>query len=140
MQNYLEKGKLVFSKLDFSTSEPLPNTTVEIYTEDDELIFTGVTDDNGKIEIDNLKTGRYYILEKYAPEGYKLNEEKMFFEIKENGEIVKCDMVDERIEIEVPNTGMNKIYILPILSCVLLAGGIGGKVYAKKKTKKARKR
>ena len=67
VQNYLKKGTLEFSKIDISTSEPLPNTTIEIYTEDDELIYTGITDENGNITIDDLKVGRYYLLEKSAP-------------------------------------------------------------------------
>ena len=48
----------------------------------DELIFSGRTDDKGMIVIDKIKYGKYYIIEKEAPEGYQINNEKMFFEIK----------------------------------------------------------
>ena len=95
--NYLKKGTLEFTKLDLSTSEPLPNTLIEIYTDNDELIFTGRTNDKGKITIKDLAIGKYYILEKEAPEGYILNEDKMYFEIKENGEIVKSTMTNKKI-------------------------------------------
>ena len=95
--NYLKKGKLEFTKTDFSNSKPLPNTLIEIYTEDDELVFSGRTDENGKIIIEGLKYGRYYILEKEAPKGYKINEEKMYFEILEDGEVIKATMKDEEI-------------------------------------------
>ena len=98
LKNYLPKGKLEFTKTDFSESKTLPNTTIEIYTENDELIYSGKTDSNGKIIIDELPANqKFYILEKEAPEGYKINEEKMYFEIKENGEVVKCSMKDEDI-------------------------------------------
>ena len=41
---------LEFSKVDFSTSEPLPNTLIEIYKVDtDELVYSERTDENGKI-------------------------------------------------------------------------------------------
>ena len=96
------KGDLDFTKEDFSTDEPLPNTLIEIYKkENDELIFSGRTDENGKIVIKNLEYGEYYILEKEAPEGYVLNEEKMYFEIKTNGEIVKSIMKNQKIKSKI---------------------------------------
>lgn len=69
VQNYLKKGTLEFSKTDISTSEPLPNTTIEIYTEDDELIYTGITDENGKITIDDLKVEDIIYLKKMHQKG-----------------------------------------------------------------------
>ena len=68
--NYLKKGSLEFTKTDLSTDEPLPNTLIEVYTENDEMIFSGRTDENGKITIKDIVVGKYYILEKEAPEGY----------------------------------------------------------------------
>ena len=41
MTNEIIKGTLEFTKVDLSTGEPLPNTLIEIYTENDELIFSG---------------------------------------------------------------------------------------------------
>lgn len=97
LKNYLKKGKIEITKVDISTGEPLPNTLIEIYTINDELIFSGKTDENGKIIIENLKAGKYYFLEKEAPEGYLINEDKMYFNIKEDGEIIKSTMKDVAI-------------------------------------------
>lgn len=127
-------GTLEFTKTDFSESVTLPNTTIEIYNDRDELIHTGTTNEEGKIVIKELEYGKYYILEKNAPEGYNLNTEKMYFEIKEDGEIVKCTMKDEKI-IEVPNTELNDLHIKEIGSIMLCVAGIGVIIYAKKKRK-----
>ena len=127
-------GKLEFTKTNFSESVTLPNTTIEIYNDNDELVYTGTTDENGKIVIEELEYGKYYILEKNAPEGYNLNTEKMYFEIKEDGQIVKCTMKDEKI-IEVPNTELNDLHIKEIGSIMLCVAGIGVIIYAKKKRK-----
>ncbi len=122
MENKLITGTLEFTKVDISTGEPLPNTLIEIYTDKDELIFSGLTDENGKVIIENLKYGKYYILEKQAPEGYILNPEKMFFEIREDGVIVKSEMTDEKIPI--PNTLSNSYFVYIPISLFILSSGI----------------
>jgi len=90
------KGSLEFTKLDYSNSKPIPNTLIEIYKDNDELIYSGRTDNNGKIIINGLKIGKYYIIEKEAPIGYLLNDNKMYFEILDD-RIVKASLTNERI-------------------------------------------
>ena len=97
LHNELPKGNLIISKTDISTSEPIPNTLLEIYTEDNMLVFSGRTDENGNLEVDNLVVGNYYFVEKEAAEGYVLNPEKMYFEVKEDGEIVKSEITNKII-------------------------------------------
>ena len=123
LENYVSTGSLIFSKVDFSTSEPLPNTLIEIYNDKEELVFSGRTDELGQIKIVRLPLGKYFILEKEAPSGYKINTEKMYFEIKENNEIVKCTMTNE--VFEVPNTGLSNINFEIIVSIVLVMSGLG---------------
>ena len=128
-------GTLEFTKVDFSTEQPLPNTLIEIYNaENDELVFSGRTDDKGMIVIDKIKFGRYYIIEKEAPEGYKINNEKMYFEITEDGQVVKSVMKDEIIEV--PNTDKNETKELIVGGVILILLGAGAVVYANKKRKK----
>lgn len=135
-QNNTIKGGLEFNKTDMSESKPLPNTLIEIYNADtDELVYSERTDENGKIIINNTRYGKYYILEKEAPEGYQLNTEKMYFEIKENGEIVKATMKDEQI-VEVPDTSKNEFPVLETVSLFISLTGLGILIYAKKRKKK----
>ena len=95
--NYLEKGDLVFTKTDLVSGEVIPNVEINIYTSNDELIFSGMTDDKGQIVIKNLFVGKYYIVEVNPAEGYVLNEEKVYFEILENGDVVKANMTNKKI-------------------------------------------
>ena len=134
MKNEKIKGSLEFTKVDLSTSNPIPNTKIEIYNADtDELIYSGFTDENGKIIIDNLEYGRYYIKEvETASPDYILNTEKMYFEIRENGKIVKATMTNEKVEMpKTFNTDLTSSII--IISTAVL--GLGLLIYAKKKNK-----
>ena len=135
MTNKPIQGTLEFTKTDFSTSEPLPNTKIEIYTENDELIFSGITNEEGKIIIQELRYGKYYILEKEAPAGYVLNKEKMYFEILEDGEIVKCTMTNEHIKVKVPITELNNNYIPETIGIIFIMLGVVLIIYEEKKRK-----
>lgn len=139
MKNKPIIGKLEFTKVDFSTNQPIPNTLIEIYSIDDEEtpIFSGRTDDNGMIIIDELRYGKYFILEKETgTPDYILNPERMYFEILEDGQVVKCTMVNELAPIEVPNTGVKDYYIIvQIIGTLIVFGGIGVMICANKKRK-----
>ena len=66
------------------------------------VIFQGRTDENGVVRFENLRYGDYFYREYDAPNGYLIDEIAYPFSIKENGEIVKCNMTNEK-KPEVPN-------------------------------------
>lgn len=134
-KNELIKSDLEFTKSDFSTGELLPNTLIEIYNaETEQLIFTGRTDENGSISIKNIGYGKYYILEKEAPEGYILNEEKMYFEVIEDGKIIKANMKNEKYNV--PDTGLSNINFDYVISFIFIIIGLGIVIYEIIKNKK----
>ncbi len=100
--NILKKSKLEFTKTDVATGKGIPDTKVQIFhIKDDgnsELIFTGITDSDGKIIITDLFIGKFTIIETDSATGYKLSDEIVSFEIKDNGEIVKANMTNEKIK------------------------------------------
>ena len=120
-KNYLAKGNFELSKVDLSTGEPVEGALIEIYTEDDILIYSGRTDKLGKLYVKGLESGKKYkFVEKEAPEGYILNDEIHEFEILNNGDIVKDTLSNEKIVIDVPNTFANDYKILiPVSLCGL---------------------
>lgn len=138
IQNKPIFGGIEITKVDISTGEVLPNTLIEVYNDRDELIFSGITDENGKILIENLRYGKYYFVEKLAPEGYQINNEKMWFEIFEDGKIVKSELSDEKIIVEVPNTLKND-YMSFIMTGISVLG-IGVITYGTIKKRKFNKK
>lgn len=120
-KNYLAKGDFELSKVDLSIGEPVEGALIEIYTEDDILIYSGRTDKSGKLYVKGLESGKKYkFVEKEAPEGYILNDEIHEFEILNNGDIVKDTLSNEKIVIDVPNTFANDYKILiPVSLCGL---------------------
>lgn len=136
IKNFISKGNVEITKTDISNSNALPNALIEIYNVDNELIFSGYTDSNGKIVVENLPIGKYKFIEKEAPSGYILNSEEHFFEIKENGEIVKSYLTNEKEPEEtfdVPKTSVADSKIIDVITITLVIAGIGFVIYDKKK-------
>ena len=125
IKNYLAKGVLEFTKVDKETGEYLPNTLIGIYNNQDELIYQGYTNDKGKIILEGIPIGKYYIKELTPPDGYNIQDEYVYFEIKNNNEIVNTTMED--ITINVPSTNLDNNYLIYIISGVLIL--IGGILY-----------
>ena len=131
--NKLKKGDLEFSKEDLTTSEGIKDTIIEIYDDNNNLLLTKVTDEEGKIIISKLPVGKYYIIEKEANSLYQLTNEKVFFEIKEDNEIVKASMTNEKKEIKVPKTMKNDQILVAIFSLLFTNLGIVGIINDKQK-------
>ena len=130
LSNYLKKGELEFTKTDLVTGDAIANTKIEIFTENDELMYSDVTDNDGKIYIKNLPVGQYYIIERLAAPGYKLSQEKQYFTIINNEDIVKMNMTNEKMEVVVPDTLKNN-YLDTILELIILLSS-GIIIYEKK--------
>ncbi len=76
IENELKKGKLVIRKLDSSNGNVISNVEFVIM-KDKEVIYEGVTNEYGEIEIDNLPLGIYIVKEVRASNGYILNEDEI---------------------------------------------------------------
>lgn len=118
-------GGFELLKTDLSTGEPVENALIEIFNSNNELIYSGRTDSEGKIYIDNLEYGKYSFKESEAPEGYVLNDASHYFEIKEDGVIVKDTLSNEKEIIDVPKTEKNDIPYIEIISGLLITTGLG---------------
>lgn len=98
------KGFLEITKTDISDGSLIPNAGFRICDMNGNVVAEGYTDENG-IATFELRYGKYTYEEFEAASGYVLDTTKHEFEIKENGEIVKAEMTNELIPVEIPKTG-----------------------------------
>ena len=82
--NFPYQGRLEFLKVDAATGKALSDAYIEIYSDQDVLVFQGKTDGDGKLIVDKLDYGKYYLKEVKAPNGYAISLEKKYFEINED--------------------------------------------------------
>lgn len=115
--NNPKKGEFVLTKTDVVDGKPLANVGFRIRDIEGKVVAEGYTDKNGEFRV-TLRVGKY-TYEEFSPlDGYVLNSEKYSFEIKENGDIVKAAMTNERI----PQSGDNvNIRFRYELLCIALA-------------------
>ncbi|MFR5631454.1 MAG: SpaA isopeptide-forming pilin-related protein [Monoglobales bacterium] len=83
-----KKPEMIISKEDVTTSEELPGAEIEITDKNGNQIFTGISDENGKVYFEVPKPGEYHFKEITAPEGYDRNETVFSFTVFEDGTII----------------------------------------------------
>ena len=103
--NYLKKGSLIINKIGDDYAH-LEGVEFNIYNHDDELVFSGATNSKGILEVNDLLLGSYYIVETKASFGYQILNDKIYFNIVEDDEVINVSITNERIRVKVPDTGM----------------------------------
>lgn len=98
--NEQKKGGAEIQKTDVSSGKPLPDTGIEILDKEKRVLVQTRTDEEGKALFEKLPAGKYYFREFDAPKGYQIDETAFPFEIKEDGEIIKCEMTNQKIPAE----------------------------------------
>ena len=125
------KTKVKISKQDITTGKELPGATLQILdSEDNEIkdvsgntLYKWVSTDEPHY-IEGIPVGKYILVETAAPNGYVLNQEKIQFEIKDDGEVVSVVMKNTPI-VDVPATGFNtSLFVLCIGIIAIVSGTI----------------
>ena len=97
--------ELEITKKDISDGKLLPGVGFRIKNDKGEIVAEGYTDENGIAEF-TLRYGKYTYQEFDPLDGYQPDETEYPFEIKEDGEIIKAEMTNERIPTpDIPQTG-----------------------------------
>lgn len=113
-----------------------------IFTEDGDKVLEITTDTDGKALAKELEYGDYYLQELKTIDGYKLNDKKFSFSVKENGETIQIEVINDTIRevppTNTPKTGDNTNVGLFMGLLALSGAGLAGTLYLKKrKTKKS---
>ena len=104
----------------------------------DTAIETFETDEAGRFLFENVPYGDWIIRELKAPDGYILSEENYYVTVKENGEAVKLNIKNSKIQKppsapESPKTGDTANLLIPLITLFTAFGAI---IYLSKKIKK----
>ena len=82
---YRNHTRLEIYKQDGDKLIPLADSVFTLLDENKNVVYTDLkTDENGKVEIENLVPGKYYLKEIKAPEGYYGYDEELEIEVKYN--------------------------------------------------------
>ncbi|AMN32189.1 adhesin [Clostridium perfringens] len=97
-------GDVELLKVDSETKEPLADvnfkfTCIDGFTKDQTWDLT--SNEDGKINLKGLEYGKYRVDEVSTLWNYVLNKEPLYFEIKENGQVVKLEMENKKIRANV---------------------------------------
>ena len=126
-------GVLEFTKTDAATGEVLEGAKIKIeclegLDQGKVIEFTSSKEGNKF----TLAKGKYRISETKAPEGYELTTETGEFEITNQGDIITCNLTNKKIEIVKTGSRFDINSLIP-LGILLVAGGIGGLFFTKKR-------
>lgn len=100
-------GTLEISKTDIADGKALAGVGFCIKDENGNIVAEGKTDENGIFKL-TLRYGKYTYCETTALEGYYANDKEYEFEIKEDGQIIKANVTNEKIPVpDIPQTGDN---------------------------------
>lgn len=115
LKNRAIRGETELEKTDVSTGKKLPNTGIEIKDNNGKTVVKGRTDSNGQFKFQELPKGTYTFVEYDAPAGYLLDTTPVPFEIKEDGEIIKCQMTNVKKVDKLRQTKANNQLVMGLV-------------------------
>jgi hypothetical protein len=134
LTNNLKTGNITILKTDATNNNPLKGAVIELYTSDDNLINTSISNEEGIIKIEKLPLGTYYIKEKKAPDNYNLDDTKHYFTIEEENQVVNITITNNKLpQTETVKTGINNNYSNLLIFIIIAIITITGLLYMIKK-------
>lgn len=85
----------------------LPNVEINVYDENNNIVYNGKTDSEGKITIEKLPYGKYYIKQIKVPSGYIFNEEIVYFSVNDMSCLSDIKVTNEKSIMPVTSSSSN---------------------------------
>lgn len=85
----------------------LPNVEINVYDENNNIVYNGKTNNEGKIIIEKLPYGKYYIKQIKIPSGYILNEEIVYFSVNDMSCLSDIKVTNEKSIMPVTSSSSN---------------------------------
>lgn len=139
LTNKVNKYNVTLTNIEEETKNLIKGTIIELYDDNNILINTSITNNEGIIKISNLSKGKYYLKQKNVNSNYILNEEKICFEIEDKN--IEITMINKKLQnkkilnLEIPNTLSNNNHLKEIFSISLIIIGIVIYAYKKKNSR-----
>ena len=111
----------------YISSEKLKDIEINVYDENNNIVFKGKTNEKGILTINNLPYGKYYIKQIKVPKGYILNEDEYIFYVNDSTCNSKINVSNEKTIMPITSTSINKS-----ICFALILGFIGITNYVKK--------
>lgn len=127
-ENEAYKGVIKIIKKDAVTGEVLSGVEFGLYDLEGNELARGKTDDEGVLVFEQVRFGKYEILELEPKEGYQKEDRITFVEITRDGQILTIELTNEKIPVpvipDIPKTGDTSNTTLWICLMVLALAGI----------------
>lgn len=99
VENAIIQGSLLIKKTDARTGAGLPGAVLELYCvqgTEKHRVGTYKSDAAGKIQIDNLEYGEYYVKETKAPKGYTRSDSVFSFIVDGSKRVIELEIKNEK--------------------------------------------
>ena len=120
LKNYLKKAKLEISKVDSQTNAPLKGVNINVYDDNDRIVYAGTTNEKGKLVLNDLVYGNYYVKEIKTLDNYKLNNDKFKITLDDNNKNGYITIKNNKLEMPPKTSNKSNNYVFIILITTLL--------------------
>lgn len=121
--SFIEKAS-VFIKNTSSFGENIEGTIFEIYDDHNQIIYTGITNEDGIVKINDLPYSEYCIQQKSISDHYFIQKERQCFFLNGVREVSFVNNINSKKKIHLPNTFQKTDYCISLLLLFLIGLGV----------------